>query len=161
MKKYIFYLLIIAILPVMVGTLGCESGAPPPLPSSSPASEAAQTWELTNETGDIAIVAVTPFTNSGTFSETDDSPGWFVRMPGLTYRLHVGGNIVHTSGGDRWSFVGLTGGAGNAQTLGQGEGTANGQFPNATAVSGTLTLTTQTPIGTQTGTANWWGTRKE
>ena len=145
----------------MVWTPGCESSAPPPLPSSSPASEAAQTWELTNETGDIAIVAVTPFTNSGTFSETDDSPGWFVRMPGLSYRLHVGGNIVHTNGGDRWSFVGLTGGAGNAQTLGQGEGTANGQFPNATAVSGTLTLTTQTPIGTQTGTAKWWGTRKE
>ena len=150
-----------AILSVMVGTLGCESAAQVPSQPTPSVSQPAQVWELTNDGGDVATVTVSQFTNSGTFTETNGSAGWFIRLPGLTYRLHVGGNVVHSGGGDRWSFVGLTGGAGNAQTLGQGEGTANGQFPNATTVSGTLTLTTQTPIGTQTGTANWRGTRKE
>lgn len=134
---------------------GC--GGPAPTPG-------AQVWDLRNDVGDVATVIVQPFTNSGTFGETSDSPGWFIRIPGLNpIRLHVGGNIVHDSGGDRWVFVGFTApNTGGAKVMfqGRGEGRANGQFPNATRVTGTTTATIITPMGTTTGTSNWVGTRR-
>lgn len=130
------------------------------VPKVTPPAEEAQIWTLTNDVGDVATVTVTPFTSSGTFSETSSSAGWYVRLPGCTpYRLRVGGNIVHTSGGDRWSFVGLSGSGCGSQTLGSGGGTANGSFPNATAVSGSITATTQSPLGTATGQGSFTGRR--
>lgn len=160
------YPIIIAIMLVSALLLtSCASSTGGSTPSSTggsttPSSTTVlpQVWELTagaqgEQGGQVAKVTVSPFTNSGTFSETSDSPGWW--MFGATgerlFRLPVGGNIVHTGAGDRWSFVGLGGAGGDYQTLGRGEGTANGQFPNATAVTGTITLTTTGPPSGLTG----------
>jgi hypothetical protein len=126
-------------------------------PATSP-----QSWDLTNSAGQVASVVVSPFTNSGTFGEVEGSAGWWISMPGCApYRLQVGGNIVHAGQADRWSFVGLTGAGCNSQTLGSGEGYANGNFPGATQVTnGTLTLTTQTPGGSNTASATWTAQRR-
>jgi len=37
-----------------------------------------QVWKLTNDAVHVAKAMVTPFTYSGTFSETCDSAGWWV-----------------------------------------------------------------------------------
>jgi len=128
----------------------------------APTPTAAQVWQLTEqEGGQVATVTVSPFTYSGTFSETSDSPGWWIF--GTTgqplFRLPVGGNIVHNGAVDRWSFVGLAGSGGGYQTIGNGEGTTDRPFPNATTVNGTVTITTQSPLGTVGGTVNWSGKR--
>ena len=126
----------------------------------------AQTWTLTFTAGTIVQVVkvtVTPFTNSGTFFETSDSQGlWIYDVDGTPcYRLNVGGNIVHDSPGDRWSFVAMSGGGCGMQTLGSNSsGTANGNFPDADYISnGVVTLTTQSPLGTVSGVVNWIGVR--
>jgi len=43
--------------------------------------------------------------------------------------------------------------------MGSGEGISNGNFPNATTVTGTLSLATQSPLGTDRGSGNWVGKR--
>jgi len=132
-----------------------------PATSSSAPPAAAQVWELKTPMGDVARVVVSPFTNSGTFTETSDSPGWWMYDPSgnKSYRLHVGGNVSHAGGYDRWTFVGLSGSGGGWQTLGRGEGTTDRPFPGANVVSGTLTLTTQTPMGTNSPSGAWSGKR--
>lgn len=126
-----------------------------------------QTWDLTFTGGTIVQVVevlVTPFTNSGTFSETSDSGGlWMYDASGTKcYTLNVGGNIVHDSPGDRWSFVAMSGAGCGMQTLGSNSsGTANGNFPDADYIgNGVVTLTTQSPIGTVTAVATWTGMKK-
>ena len=118
-----------------------------------------QVWELRSSDGQIATVAITPFVNSGTFSETSDRAGWFVNIPGANpIRLPVSGSIVHDSTGDRWEFT---------QSVAQGgvliqyrdTGTANGQFPSATQVTGTVQGTITTPMGSQTVSGTWSGRR--
>ena len=94
-----------------------------------------------------AEVALSPFTNSGTFTETSNSPGIYVDFyvyghGKTTIRLRVGGNIVHTSDEkgfpvDRWEFVGLTGAGGGYQILGRGAGMTDAQFPDAIQVYNT------------------------
>ena len=110
---------------------------------------------------EVARVILSPYTYSGTFSETSDSPGWWIfdTVGNPLYKLPVGGNIVHSSQGDIWQFVNFGNAGGGYQTLGRGEGTANGNFPNANAVSGTITFTTQSRLGTVTGTVKWSGKR--
>src|SRR5208283_3672769 len=68
-----------------------------------------------------------------------------------------GGNIAHNSPGDTWTFVNFGGSGGGYQSIGTAEGTANGNFPYATAVSGTYTLTTTSPLGTVSGSGTWNG----
>ena len=125
-----------------------------------------QTWNLIFTSGTIiqvVEVTVSPFTNSGTFSETDDSLGlWMYDAAGvICYRLNVGGNIVHDSPGDRWSFVAMSGAGCGMQTLGSNSsGTANGNFPDANYIgNGVVTLTTQSPLGTVTAIATWTGSK--
>ena len=125
-----------------------------------------QTWELTfhdNMHPQTVKVTVKPFTNSGTFSETSDSPGvWMFDASGSKcFRLPVGGNIVHDSPGDRWSFVGMGGSGCGMQTLGSNSsGTANGNFPFATLINnGVVTLTTKAG-STFSVTVNWTGVKK-
>ena len=134
--------------------------------SPSPGIVGPQFWDLTNDAGQTATVLINPFTNSGTFGETADSAGWWVSIPGVDpIRLHVGGNIVHTNGGDRWEFVGLTaeGYSDGVSILYSATGTANGQFPYATYVSGSVSGTITSPMGTQSVNATWtgvkWGSR--
>ena len=122
--------------------------------------ESPQTWTLLNSAGQLATVVVSPFTNSGTFGEVSDSPGWFVDVGGCEFRLNVGGNITHTGQGDHWTFVGLTGSGCGAQVLGTGEGFANGSFPDANQLQGgTLSLTQTDPLGTATRNGTWTAVR--
>jgi hypothetical protein len=149
----------------ILGQIG-QAGSPSPNPTGSPAQPAsgqtdtagAQVWELTElGSGQIARVLV----YAGVFNETDDSPGWWIRdaSGNRLYKLAVGGNIFRNSPGDTWRFVGLAGSGGGYQTMGTGEGIANGNFPDATTVSGTMSLTTQNPMGTVTGPGTWSGKR--
>ena len=128
----------------------------------------AQTWEITFPEpaagiNQIAKVQVTPFTASGTFSETSDSPGIWIRDASgdNCYRLPVGGNIVHDTPGDRWSFVAMSGGGCGMSTIGSNSsGTANGNFPNASRITnGVVTITTTTPIGTVSDVVYWTAVR--
>lgn len=107
-----------------------------------------------------AKVAIAPFTYSGTFTETSDSPGLYIYDPGggCSYRMSIGGSIAHSSQGDQWLFQGVTGAGCQMSTLGNGGGTSNGQYPAATAAGGTLTLNTQSPIGPASGNQKWAGT---
>ena len=119
----------------------------------------AQIWDLTNDDGQVATVMVEPFTNSGAFSETSDSSGWWMldNVGNHAFRFNVGGNIVHDSGGDRWDFVNFGGSGSGYQSMGTATGTANGNFPYATSVSGTYTLTTNSGYGTASGSGTWSG----
>ena len=119
-------------------------------------AQSPQTWDLTNNAGQVATVYVSPFEYSGTFGEVEGSAGWWVDVGGCSFRLQVGGNITTSSPGDHWTFVGLAGSGCNAQALGSGEGYANGNFPNATQVTnGTITMSIQTPMGTNNTSGTW------
>jgi hypothetical protein len=123
-------------------------------------ANSAQVWDLTNDAGQVARVIVQPFTYSGTFSETSGSAGWWCldTVGGHAFRFNIGGNIVHDSPGDRWDFVNLGGSGSGYSGLGTASGTANGNFPYATYVSGTYSITYNSPLGTNTLTGNWHGT---
>lgn len=124
-----------------------------------------QTWIITfHDEGlvgrDVDVkVVVSPFTNSGTFSETSDSEGlWMYDAQGQKcYRLPVGGNIVHDGAGDRWSFMGMSGsGCGMSTMAGQSSGTANGHFPDASQITnGYVNIYTSTPMGSGGGSLSW------
>jgi hypothetical protein len=43
----------------------------------------------------------------------------------------------------------------STSTVGNGTGTANAAYPSATEASGTVTLSTTSPIGPSSGTVNW------
>jgi len=106
-----------------------------------------------------AKVLIQPFTYSGVFDETSDSPGVYVYDPAGTcsYKLSIGGSIGHNSQGDQWLFQGVTGSGCGMSTLGSGGGTSIGSFPNATSAGGTLTLKTMSPLGTTNDSGNWTG----
>ena len=127
--------------------------------SYSTVSVSSQIWELTNDDGQVATVMVQPFTNSGSFSETSGSTGWWMldAQGNHAFRFNVGGNIVHDSGGDRWDFVNFGGSGNGYQSMGTATGTANGNFPYATSVSGTYTLTTNSGYGSASGSGMWSG----
>ncbi len=118
-------------LPILVGCGGVEA-------PNLPGAEQTQKWDL-NMFGD-AYVTVPPFTNSGAFSETSDSPGWHLSdMVGQNrVRVPVSGMISHTASGDVWSFTITVANNGLTWTA-HGTGTADGSFPNAMSVAGTVT----------------------
>ena len=163
MKK-ILILLVLVMLP-FVPLLGCDTSLPSGDESgdgnNNGGGESGQTWVLTfHDSGSAphpqtVTVYVTPFTiGSGTWGETGESAGlWMFGPDGVcTYKLMVGGNVVPDSPGDRFSCVSLAGAGCGMQTVGSCDFVANGNFPDATTVSGTFTLTTNSPIGTATGT---------
>jgi len=120
----------------------------------------AQVWELTeSERHQMVKVIVEPYTYTGTFTETSDSPGWWIfdSAGNALYRLPVGGNIFHSSQGDSWEFVNFGNAGGGYQTLGRGQGTENGSFPAGDRVEGDITFTTQSRLGSVTGTVKWSG----
>ncbi|MGA2386548.1 MAG: hypothetical protein ABSG33_08445 [Candidatus Bathyarchaeia archaeon] len=127
--------------------------------TSDSTSVGAQIWNLTNDDGQVATVIVEPFTNSGSFSETSSSSGWWMldNVGNHAFRFNVGGNIFHASGGDNWDFVNFGGSGNGYQSMGTATGTANGNFPYATSVSGTYTLTTNSGYGTASGSGTWSG----
>jgi hypothetical protein len=115
-----------------------------------------QEWVLVNEMGDTATVTVPAGTYGSTFTETNDSNGWYVYIPGMNpIRITVGGNIS----GAEWSFVGMTGNGPQVNIIGNGIGTADSAFPNSNSVSGTVTINTQSPQGSTSGTGTWNGSR--
>lgn len=157
-------------LPVIALSLALASCMNNGLSSTGNSSSSAnsQFWTLnfgpaySGGPNEIAYVAISPFTNSGTFSETSNSPGvyMFNNDRSCSYRLSIGGNVFHNGANDTWQFVGMSGSGCGMQTMGSGGGTANGAYPNATAVGGTVTLTTQSSLPTATGTFNWTGSRQ-
>jgi len=152
----------------LVLTTGC------PLPGSnsngnnSNGGNSAQTWVLDFGPDPVkqgreeeATVVVSPFTNSGAFDEVSPDPlgGLIVYNPNgsCSYQLTIGGMVSHAGQDDSWSITQLSGDGCGMQSMGSGSGTANGAFPNATSVSGTASLTTQSPLGTATNSQNWTG----
>ena len=95
-------------------------------------------------------VYVSPYTNSGTWGQTGDSPLlWMYDASGnKCFNLLVGGNVVHDSPNDRFSCVNLGGAGCGMQTIGTCSFSMNGHFPNGTTVvNGTYTLTTTNAAG--------------
>jgi hypothetical protein len=118
--------------------------------------QTSQEWVLVNQMGDTATVTVPAGTYGSTFTETSGSSGWYVYIPGMSaIRITVGGDIS----GANWTFVGMTGGGGNVNVIGNGTGTADANFPSSSAVSGTVTINTQSPLGSTSGTGTWSGAR--
>lgn len=150
--------------------LGCGGGGTSSgsnTSSTSASSTPNQTWLLDfgadpHVAGrrEQAKVLVTGFTYSGTFSETSDSPGVYVYNGdgSCRYKISIGGSVSHNGTYDNWTFSGVTGSGCGYNTVGNGGGTANGAYPAAGSVSGTLTLNTQSPLGTTSNSGNWTGT---
>lgn len=166
MKRYAVSLPVIALLLALVSCM--NSGLSSTGNSSSSSSAASQVWTLdfgpaySGGPEEIAYVAIPPFTNSGAFSETSSSPGVYMynNDRSCSYRLTIGGNVFHNGANDTWQFVGMAGAGCGMQTMGSGGGNAMGASPNATSVKGTVTLTTQSSLPTNTGTFTWTGIRQ-
>ena len=115
-----------------------------------------QEWVLVNQMGDSATVTVPAGTFTSTFTETSNSNGWYVYIPGMNpIRLTIGGSIS----GANWRFVGLTGSGPQVNVIGNGTGTSDVAFPDGNSVSGTVTINTQSPLGATSGTGSWSGSR--
>ena len=118
--------------------------------------QTSQEWVLVNQMGDTATVKVPAGTLTSTFTETSNSNGWYVYIPGMDpIRITVGGNIS----GDIWTFAGMTGSGPQVNVIGSGTGNADAAFPDSNSVSGTVTINTQSPQGATSGTGTWSGQR--
>jgi hypothetical protein len=118
--------------------------------------KSSQEWVLVNQAGDSVTVTAPAGSCTSTFTETTDSNGWYVYIPGLDpIRLTVGGSIS----GSNWTFAGMTGSGLQVNVIGNGTGTADSAFPSSNSVSGTVTINTQSPLGATSGTGSWSGTR--
>ena len=108
-----------------------------------------QTWTVVSDWGPTAIVVVSPFTYSGTFNETDTSPGWRTWhhlcdstgavIDSVLMRIPVNGTISHSGAGDAWSFTITVMNSGVSYT-GSGEGYSDGNFPDAATANGTYSV---------------------
>lgn len=108
-----------------------------------------QTWTILSDWGPTAIVVVSPFTYSGTFNETDTSPGWQtwhrlcdstgVVIDSVLMRIPLSGTISHFGDGDAWSFTITVMNRGVSYT-GSGEGYSDGNFPDAATAEGTYSV---------------------
>jgi len=146
MKKIQFLFL----LPILIFN-SCKKDDNNPLGSN----DTAQIWHMVNDAGEIAEVVITPFTYSGTFSETDNSQHWYMSYPGGRMRIPVSGTISHTSQGDHWYFT-ITIQNGGVSLLGTGEGYSNGNFPDALTASGTVRgVATAPSMGSQNVNGSW------
>ena len=131
-------------------------------PESSSSDTNGQIWALVfNDSGSAPHpqtikVYIAPFTTSSTWGEPGGgrSPGlWMYGPDGVCkYRLMVGGNSFHDSPRDRFDCVNLSASGCGMQTMGTCSFSINGNYPDATEASGTYSLTTQSPLGTASGT---------
>jgi len=137
---------------------GCGGGGTVTGTTSNGNNLPTQGWTLTNDAGQVAYVTVAPFTNSGTFTEASNSPGWWLldSSGNPVARIPVNGTISHSGQYDTWDFT-VTVQGGGMEVTGQGTGTANGNYPNATEVQGTLTGTATSPLGTEPTSDTWSG----
>jgi hypothetical protein len=130
-----------------------------PLYEVAAASDGTQIWNLTNAYNQVATVTVQPSSNGETFSETSDSAGWWcLDLNGShAFRFPVQGAIAYNSSGDVWAFV-VTGSGNGFTGKATCVGVANGNYPSATMVQGTLTLDLiATPLGPTSSTIPWTG----
>jgi len=145
LRKKLVFVILSALLLIMAGLF-----------ESCNLFQSSQEWVLVNQMGDTATVTVPSGTYGSTFTETTDSDGWYVYIPGMNaIRITVGGNIS----GAEWRFVGMTGSGPQVNVIGNGTGTADSTFPNSSSVSGTVTINTQSPLGATSGTGSWSGSR--
>jgi hypothetical protein len=120
--------------------------------------QSSQEWVLVNQMGDTVTVTVPAGTLTSTFTETSNSNGWYVYIPGMNpIRITVGGSIS----GANWRFVGMTGSGPQVNVIGNGTGTSDVAFPDGNSVSGTVTINTQSPQGATSGTGSWSGSRAQ
>ncbi|MBI3511693.1 MAG: hypothetical protein HY064_13610 [Bacteroidetes bacterium] len=137
MKKNLLLLLFAAF--ALCGALNAQAGA--------------QKWKLTDDAGQVAYVTIYPFTYSGTFNETDDSPGWWIGCEGGgSIRIPISGTIAKSDYGDSWTFTISLGGCG-CTVQGQAEGNSIGSFPDASFVSGTYSMSSS--CGMTNSQHNW------
>jgi len=151
--------------------VGCDVGGLPSTSTSSSTSssssstsagEGVQKWVLLNQMGDQAYVTIKPFTYSGAFSESSDSPHWWL-YDGAGKRVakfNIGGNIFHAGQYDTWDFVtfSASGGGMNVHATVTGR-TTDGVYPNAHNVKGTIQGTAASPMDTHSTADTWTGHR--
>lgn len=119
--------------------------------------EPPETWALTIQQGGLTetvVVAVTFGLDGPTFSQSGTG-GWFFVLPAQT--VNVAGSIV----GSNWQFTNMTGSGDGVTLTGGGSGQANGAYPIATSVSGTVTWNLRSSSGTQVETSSWSGVRTQ
>ena len=149
MKKILFFLIL-----SIVTFNSCKKDDNPVVTNGT-----TQIWHMVNDAGEIAEVEISPFTNSGTFSETGNSTHWYMSYPGGKMRIPVSGTISHTSQGDHWYFT-INIQNGGVSLIGTGEGYSNGNFPDAGSASGTVRgVATAPSMGSQNVTGSWTATR--
>jgi hypothetical protein len=157
------FITIVAVIAAVVVVLGRShnGSSPVPGPTTSPTSPS-QIWELTEQqTGQIVWVTIKPFTYSGDFIETSDSPGWWIygTQGEKLFKLAVNGNIVRDNPNDRWDFVNFGGAGGGYQALGTGQGSMVGHYPDANDASGTAEFTIQSGFGQDHQDITWTARR--
>ena len=138
-----------------IAILLAASGCTPVSSSPSSTTTTGQYWLLTfhdSQRPQTVRVYIAPFTTGSTWGETSGSSGlWMYGPDGICrYQLPVGGNSFHDTN-DRFDCVNLGASGCGMQTLGRCSFTVGGHFPDATAGSGTYSLTTQSPLGTVMG----------
>lgn len=177
-KSFLWAVMIVG----MLGIIGCGSGgdsgsgsasvsdstaaivgASSPTPGTAANSDISPTqkWTLTNENGDVAYVIIVPFASQGTFTESCNSPGWWLRDANnnRTVRIPLNGVVTHSGQADTWDFT-ISELSGGARFTGLGTGsTTDGAYPAARNVQGTVSETATAPIGAVTvlRTWNWSG----
>lgn len=116
-----------------------------------------QNWTVANEFGDVAYVIIVPFTTSVTFTESCNSPGWWLRDANnnRTVRIPLKGTVTHSGQGDIWDFE-ISELSGGTRFTGTGAGrSTDGAYPAARNVQGTVSETLSSPAGTQTILRTW------
>ncbi len=116
-----------------------------------------QNWTLTNEFGDVAYVIIVPFTTTGTFTESCNSPGWWLRDANnnRVVRIPLNGTITHAAQNDSWDFT-ISELSGGVRLTGLGTGsTTNGTYPAARNVRGTVAETATSASGILTVMRIW------
>lgn len=135
--------------------------------SSSGSGSGVQTWIIDAGPDPVqvgreeeATVTIQPFTYSGTFNEVSPDPlgGMLVYSPdgSCNYQVVLTGSIFNGTNSTTWDFASGSAGSGcGMSTLASGSLTGIGSFPSSVQAGGTVTFTTQSPLGTAVDSGQW------
>lgn len=120
-------------------------------PEEIPALITHQTWEIVEESGQIAILTMDSsgyFTGSGWSGEASGCPDYNIdiangRMSGTSMTFDMSASYC----------------SGDGSISGKGTGTLNSSFPKATSASGTIPGTISDPLGERSFNITWTATR--
>jgi hypothetical protein len=107
-----------------------------------------------------ATITIQPFTTMGAFNEVEPDPlgGMLLYSPDGTcnYQVQLSGNISNGNNSTIWDFgSGSTGHGCGTSTTASGTLDGIGTFPSSTSASGTVTFTTQGPLGVAVDSGTW------